>query len=489
MQAGKLPAIGKARDNAMRGSLFATTILRAALAAAICLILGGHADANRVALVIGNNDYRSVPVLTNPGNDADDVAGSLARLGFEVQRVKNGTFDDMRKGLLEFARRARGSEVAIVFYAGHGMEVGGENYLIPIDAELKADVDVDHEAIALKTVTPLVENASRLGIVILDACRNNPFSAKMQRTIRTRAVSRGLAAVEPTGNVLIAFSAREGTTAADGSGRNSPFTASLLRHLETPGLEINFLFRNVRDDVLKSTKREQLPFVYGSLSSEAIYLKAALPAAIPAPPPVTARSSDADEIVWNLVRDSKDIAQFERFVVQFPASARRPDAERRLAALQSEKAASDAAAKSAADAAAKMAALTERTELVRSVQFELKRVGCLDAAVSGEFGAPAREALSKFAKFAAVTVSPGGEVSSDTLSLIRRFDRRVCPLSCRGDERAEGDRCARIVCPAGQVAAKGACVADPHRQAAPAQERPSSGGTKCFTFNNRRFCE
>ncbi len=468
----------------MRGPLFARAILRAALAVAICLVLAGQADANRVALVIGNNDYRSVPVLTNPGNDADDVAGSLARLGFEVQRVKNGTFDDMRKGLLEFARRARGSEVAIVFYAGHGMEVGGENYLIPIDAELKADVDVDHEAIALKTITPLVENASRLGIVILDACRNNPFSAKMQRTIRTRAVSRGLAAVEPTGNVLIAFSAREGTTAADGSGRNSPFTSSLLRHLETPGLEINFLFRNVRDDVLKSTKREQLPFVYGSLSSEAIYLKAALPVA----PPV-AKGPDADEAVWNLVRDSRDITQIERFLAQFPVSSRRPDAEQRLAALQAEKAASDAAAKSAAGTASKMAALTERTELSRSVQFELKRVGCLDAPVSGEFGVPAREALNKFAKFAAVTVTPGGEVSSDTLSLIRRFDRRVCPLNCRGDEKAEGDRCVRIVCPAGQIATKGACTVDPNRQAAPAPERPSSGGAKCFTFNNRRFCE
>ena len=168
--------------------------------------------------MIGNNDYRSVSDLTNPANDADDVAASLSASDFEVQQVKNGTFDDMRRGLLEFARRARGSEIAIVFYAGHGMEVGGENYLIPIDAELKADVDVDHEAIALKTVTPLVENASRLGLVILDACRNNPFSAKMARTVRTRAVSRGLAAVEPTGNVLIAFSAREGTTAADGPG-------------------------------------------------------------------------------------------------------------------------------------------------------------------------------------------------------------------------------------------------------------------------------
>ena len=474
----------------MRGAWITAALMRAAFAVAICLAVAGRAEASRVALVIGNNDYRGVPVLSNPANDADDVAASLTRLGFEVQRVKNGTFDDMRRGLLEFARRARGSEVAIVFYAGHGMEVGGENYLIPIDAELKADVDVDHEAISLKTVTPLVENASRLGIVILDACRNNPFSAKMQRTIRTRAVSRGLAAVEPTGNVLIAFSAREGTTAADGFGRNSPFTSSLLRHLETPGLEINFLFRNVRDDVLKLTKREQLPFVYGSLSSEAIYLKAALPVAIPLPPTVAPKGPDADEVVWSLVRDSKDVAQIERFVAQFPASPRRTDADQRIAALQSEKTASDAAAKSAADAAAKMAALTERSELARSVQFELKRVGCLDTAVSPEFGAPARDALNKFAKFAAVNVGSSGEISGDTLSLIRRFDRRVCPLSCRSDEKADGDRCARVVCPAGQIAAKGACVADPnHRQAAPAPERPSSGGSNCFTFNNRRFCE
>jgi hypothetical protein len=97
--------------------------------------------------------------------------------------------------------------------------------------------------------------------------------------------------------------------------------------------------------------------------------------------------------------------------------------------------------------------------------------------------------LQKFAKFASVNVAPGSEISGETLSLIRRFDRRVCPLACRGDEKAEGDRCVRVVCPAGQIAAKGACVADPTKQAAPAPERPSSGGSKCFTFNNRRFCE
>jgi hypothetical protein len=461
----------------MRPSRILVTV-RVAIAAAAMVALSATAEARRVALVIGNSAYKNVAQLENPGNDANDVGATLERLGFEVLKVKDGTFDGMRRGLLEFARRARGSEIAIVFFAGHGMEVGGENYLIPVDAELKADVDVDHEAIALKTITPLVENASRLGLVILDACRNNPFAAKMQRTVRTRAVSRGLAAVEPSGNVLIAFAAREGTTAADGQGRNSPFSASLLKHLETPGLEINFLFRNVRDDVLEATRRAQLPFVYGSLSREAIYLKAALPV-VPQPPLV--QGPAADEVVWNLVKDSRDPAQFDRFMTEFPKSAHRAEAENRLAALKADQEAATIAAQSAVAA--------ERVELARSLQFELKRVGCYDDVVTGEFGAPAREALSKFAKFASVRIPQPGEISSDTLSLIRKFDKRVCPLTCRADERVEGERCLRIVCPAGQIVSRGACVADPNKQAAPAPERPAPGGSKCFTFNNRRFCE
>ena len=153
---------------------------KVALAAVAIIALSAAAEARRVALVIGNSAYKNAAQLENPGNDANDVGATFERLGFDVLKVKDGTFDGMRRGLLEFARRARGSEIAIVFFAGHGMEVGGENYLIPVDAELKADVDVDHEAISLKTITPLVENASRLGLVILDACRNNPFASKMR---------------------------------------------------------------------------------------------------------------------------------------------------------------------------------------------------------------------------------------------------------------------------------------------------------------------
>ncbi len=286
---------------------------------------------DRVALVIGNSAYRHVPTLRNPGNDASDLAASLGRLGFAVRKLDNVGFDEMRRALLDFGRRARGVEMAVVFFAGHGVEVGGDNWLIPADAELNTDADVEHEAVALKNVMGTVEGASRLGLVILDACRNNPFAAKMRRTTRTRNVARGLVGVEPTGNVLVAYAAKDGTVAADGSGRNSPFTSALLRHIESPGLEINFLFRNVRDDVLSATNREQQPFVYGSLSREAIFLKAG-----PALPSSTAQPSGgppADEVAWQLLRDTRDVAQLQRFIDQFPSSARRRDATERMAAL------------------------------------------------------------------------------------------------------------------------------------------------------------
>lgn len=251
--------------------------------AAACLLISpfvwsgsGHAQS-RVALVVGNGAYESVGALLNPSNDAGDVGGALRRLGFDVMIQTNARYDDMRRALISFGNKARGSEIAIVYFAGHGVEVGGENYLIPIDAKLASDLDVPNEAIGLQSLTRAVSNSFKLGLVILDACRNNPFLPKMQRTSLTRAVDRGLARVEPVGNLLVAYAAREGTTANDGSGRNSPFTTALLNNIETPGLEIGNLFRAVREDVMTATANGQQPFVYGSLAKELIYLK---PAAI-----------------------------------------------------------------------------------------------------------------------------------------------------------------------------------------------------------------
>jgi hypothetical protein len=256
------------------------------LAAALC---AGEAQAEaRVALVIGNSAYQSAPALPNPVNDAADISASLTRLGFSVRRVTDGRFDDMRLALRDFAKAAWGSELAVVYFAGHGIEIGGENWLLPVDAQLQTDTSVEQEAIALRSIFPIVGGASKLGLVVLDACRNNPFNNRMQRSIPTRAVDRGFARVEPAGSVLVAYAAKDGTTASDGNGRNSPFTSALLANLEKPGLEVGFLFRTVREVVLKATDQKQEPVVYGSLPSVEIYFK--LPdagASTPAPSVVT----------------------------------------------------------------------------------------------------------------------------------------------------------------------------------------------------------
>jgi Caspase domain len=231
------------------------------------------AEGKRVALVIGNSAYRNVPALPNPANDAGDVAAALRRLGFAVTLANNASFDEMRRGLIAFGRDAAGADIAAVYFAGHGMEISGENWLIPVDAELKRETDAANEAVSLRSVMLQVSNTTSLGLVILDACRNNPFVAKMQRSLALRAIGGGgLGRIEPVGNVLVAYAARDGTTALDGDGRNSPFAAALLRNIETPGLEVTFMFRNVRDDVMEATRNEQQPFVYGSLSRRAIYL-------------------------------------------------------------------------------------------------------------------------------------------------------------------------------------------------------------------------
>jgi len=276
------------------------------------------AEGKRVALVIGNGAYRNVPALLNPPNDANDIAAALKRIGFTVSLVTNASFDEMRRALIALGRDAAGADMAAVYFAGHGMEINGENWLIPVDADLKRDTDAANEAINLQSVMQQVSNTTSLGLVILDACRNNPFAAKMKRSLATRAATMsGLGRIEPVGNVLVAYAARDGTTALDGDARNSPFAAALLRNIETPGVEVTFMFRNVRDDVMEATRNEQQPFVYGSLSRKAIYL-AGQPAAESgqaAPPsPVTAAVAPAPQTPTSTAIDPALIGTWEIMV-------------------------------------------------------------------------------------------------------------------------------------------------------------------------------
>jgi hypothetical protein len=295
--------------------------------------------AERVALVIGNGNYGQLPRLINPVNDASDVSQSLQRLGFQVTTIKDASFEQLRVALLAFGRQAADADMALVFYAGHGIEVAGENWLLPVDGQLKTDADVNSEAMNLRTVMLAVSDAKTLGLVILDACRNNVFANITKSGGSTRAVDRGLAPVDPAENVLVAYAARDGTTASDGTGRNSPFTSALLRHLETPGLELEFLFRNVRDDVWAATNGGQQPFLYGSLSKDEIYLKAAEGAAVAtatvAPAPnAPADVAEASDVAWSFLRNTSDADTLRRFVELFPNSSQVPAARQRVATLE-----------------------------------------------------------------------------------------------------------------------------------------------------------
>ena len=153
----------------------------------------------------------------------------------------------------------------MVYYAGHGIEVGGVNYLIPVDARLEADRDTTFEAVSLEQVLTAVESARKIKLVVLDACRDNPFAAQMRRTNATRSMTRGLSRIEPEGATLVVYAAKHGQTALDGDGANSPFAAAFVKRMATPGIEINKIFRLVRDDVLDTTAGRQEPFTYGSL--------------------------------------------------------------------------------------------------------------------------------------------------------------------------------------------------------------------------------
>jgi len=300
------------------------------LLAACCILAGLNAEpaqARRVALVIGNAAYKVGP-LANPVNDAAAVADALEKqLNFDKVILKrNLTGDAFRAALREMAQEAVGAEFGVIYFAGHGMEVAGRNYLIPTDAALAAARDVDLEAIALDTLLGQLDAVKKLKLVILDACRNNPFAVAGAK----RNVTRGLARIEPEGNTLVAYAAKDGTTADDGKGQHSPFTNALLKRIATPALDVRRLFGYVSDDVLVATNRVQEPYLYGRLGGEEIFLYAgALKGPQTAAPPSVPQPSQS-ALEWSRV-DKASIAELETFERRHPRS---PEAEYARARLR-----------------------------------------------------------------------------------------------------------------------------------------------------------
>jgi uncharacterized caspase-like protein len=493
------------------------------LAAALLLICQPAIAEKRVALVLGNSAYQNVAKLPNPVNDGAVIAATLKGAGFDVVDSRHDLpAAETRRALRDFADRARDADIALVYYAGHGIEVDGANYLIPVDAKLERDTDVYDEAFSLDRVLLAIEPAKKLRLVILDACRDNPFSKNMKRTVASRAIGQGLAKVEPTSpNMLIAYSAKAGSTAADGDGKNSPFTIALSKHLTTPGLDVRRAFGFVRDDVLKTTSNRQEPFVYGSLGGEDVPLVPAKAAPAPAPAPSPQAEARRD---YELALQIGNESALNAFLAQYPdgfyaslaklqlekiaaeevriaatEKARLAEQERaKLAAegaQQSQQTKADADARTAEQARiaaekakqvaqeqaaeaeqkrveaekaapdAKVAAVTPpaspetpnlaalstgapQTEVNKSVQAELRRVGCLSAEADGNWNTTSQRSLTLFNRYAK-TKFDTKLASTDALDTIKLKTARVCPMVCEHGYKVDGDRCARITCATG----------------------------------------
>src|SRR5260370_1062470 len=317
------------------------------------------------------------------------------------------------------------------------MGVDGSNYLIPVDAKLERDTDVYDEALSLDRVLVAIEPATRLRLVILDACRDNPFARSMKRTLASRAIAQGLGKIEPSSpNMLIAYSAKAGSTALDGDARNSPFTLALAKHLTTPGLDVRRAFGFVRDEVLKTTGNKQEPFVYGSLGGDDVPLVPAEKAKQVAQEQAAAAEQKraAAEIADKL---SEKIASINTAADRGSAS---PE--------PAEKAQGDRQGDKQGEKPVNVASLTAGSppaDLTKSVQIELRRVGCLTADADGEWNSASQRSMALFNRHAKTRFHVK-LASADALDAIKLKPARVCPMICQHGFEADGDRCSKIVC-------------------------------------------
>jgi len=454
------------------------------LAAVAVLFLGAPAHADkRVALVIGNSTYQNVPQLPNPSRDAAAIGQMLRDAGFDVVDVQQNAGNlDFKRAIRRFDEIARDSDVAVVFYAGHGIEIGGINYMIPVDAKLASDFDAPDEAITLDRIVEAVDSAKQLRLVILDACRDNPFvsTMKRQRTASLRSMSGGLGRVEPTSSgTLIAYAAKAGSTADDGLGNHSPFTTALLKHLTQPGLDIRLAFGRVRDEVMKITNQRQEPYVYGSLggatvalvttpeppASHAVVAAPAAPQAAADPNQAARRDYEYFERVGTKEAWDAFLKLYSTGLYADLARAQRA----KLAAAESRQRVpeSTAAPPSPPPQAVASAVPAPRPEpvpvgpapgeIARLMQIELARVGCYNGTIDGDWNPASRRAVDAFNKNANTKID-ARTASLEGVDAVRDMQARVCPLECDRGFKAEDNKCVKITCERGSALnARGVC--------------------------------
>ena len=428
-------------------SSVATIVL--AVIVALCGVTGAAAQPqHRVALVIGNSAYIHTTPLANPKNDARDIADTLKKLGFEVVVGTDLDKAQMDRTIRTFAEKLRGADLGVLFYAGHGLQVDQQNYLMPVDAQLASTSALDFELVRLDLVQRTMERESKVNVLFFDACRDNPLARQLARALGTRSVGigRGLAPVESGEGTLIAFSTQPGNVALDGMGRNSPFAAAVVKHIATPGEDISAVLINVRNDVMSATSRRQVPWDHSALTAR-VYFGA--PRSAPGP----TLEQQAEMAHWNTVKDSADAIMVQSYLDRYPSGTFAPtaqvlldklsrEAEQTAAALAREEdlRKAEAVRKSAENAKRE----SERQAMIAKQAEELK--------LTQEEARKAREALAK------------AEKESEAAKKAAREARAAA-------EKATSER---------EAASK---------QASPPVPRAKTSGSNCFAFNGKTYCQ
>lgn len=417
-------------------------LLLAALSVVLVLAVRATA-AERVALVVGNGAYRTVPALANAANDGRAVAATLRELGFEVFEGIDLDAASTMALLRDFARALDGAAVGLFYYAGHGMQVGGENYLVPVDARLEHESDLDFETLKVKQVLTLLESADRTSIVVLDACRDNPFAQQLARKItRSRSVSSGLAAIRSGVGTLIAYATEPENVALDGTGPNSPFTTALLKYLRTPGLEVRQLMTRVRQDVIAATDRAQVPWDHSSLVGDFYFVPpATTPAEAVVPPPdvVVAMTTD-EQRLWDAAQrivdaDTKRRA-LDEYLERYPRGSFATMARLQLDDLDRSRGTAggdDAASAPRSDPSPRIdppEAVTERAlgldgAARTRLQLLLSRLGYPTGGADGVFGPRTRAQISAFQASNGLTAT--GYLDGATMARLEDEARRLPP--------------------------------------------------------------
>ena len=376
-----------------------------------------------VALVIGNAQYEHAGELANPKNDAEDVATALQAVGYRV--IKGFDLDKraMERTISRFARALSGAKTGVLFYAGHGIQFDGKNYLVPVDARLEDATGIDFELVQLASVQRAMERSVKTNVIFLDACRNNPLARNLARAMGTRStkIVRGLASAEAGVGTLISFSTQPGNVALDGTGRNSPYSGALARHIVATQSDLSEVLINVRRDVMAATNNRQVPWEHSALTDRFYFIPAVGTAKAP-PRPAPDFELQAEIAFWTAVRDTNKIALLQSYLDRY-SDGKFADIARQTIAVLKQK---QAALSKKAALAASSALPADSAALATALQRELKRVGCYPGAVDGSWGRGSKQAMTSFnasANMAFQTEKP----TQAAILAIRKVFKRMCP--------------------------------------------------------------